>query len=388
MKASCKLFILCLLLPLFLPAQAWGQIRDSSTASLNNVRHDQSTLRELPRGHTQISVDNGKTWRLLVSGSTNRYDQKTLRSLLFKFHANPLDGKTKTEIYLDDIFLSESSLPTTEWSMFAPDYQGRHVLKVHFYYFGSVRSEGFHEYVFQLSGQTQQAPLPGSSDPSQPRVRIGPRVRLETPFISTRISKTTTFKVSWSATSSSGIDSYYVRYRPANTRTWTKWKEKTQATHAYFKGEAGRTYYFRARAVDRNGNYNWSRIQKTIVPYNEGANIRKRLGFNAFLRAENSQFYLGSLRSSYTRGNTLVYRLRNTNGIGLITTLAKNRGRAKLYIDGRYVTTVDAYSPKLKPRQRIYYWSFPSKSTHYLKIINEGTPGRPKFDVDGIVAGR
>ena len=382
-KASRKLFILCFLLPLFLPAQASGQIKDSSTPSVKSVT---------PRGYTEVSADNGVTWKLLVPGSTNVYNQSTLRDLFFRFQSNPLDGTTKTEIYLDGNYSLESFLRTTEWSIFAPAYQGRHVLKVQFYYFGSVRSEGFHEYVIELSGQTQQAPPPGSPDPSdptaQPRVRIGPKVRLETPFISTRISKTTTFKVSWSATSPSGIDSYYVRYRPANTRTWTKWKEKTRATHAYFTGTAGRTYYFRVRAVDGDGNYNWSKVQKTILPYNEGANIRKRFGFNAFLRAEDSQFYLGSLRSSYTRGNTLVYRLRNTNGIGLVTTLAKNRGRAKLYIDGQYVTTIDAYSPKFKPRQRVYYWSFPSKSTHYLKIINEGTPGRSRFDVDGIVAGR
>ncbi len=342
-----------------------------------------------PRGYTEVSDDNGKTWTLLNPGDTTRYDQNTLRELYFKVHANPLQGLTKTEIYLNDAYVFESFLQDDQWSMWAPSYQGRHVLKVHFYYFGGERSNGFHEYIIELSGQTS-GPLPAQpSEPKkQPRVRIGPRVKLETPFISTRISKTTTFKVSWSATADSGIDSYYVRYRPANSRTWTTWKDKTQSTYDYFKGAAGRTYYFRVRAIDRDGNYNWSKIRKTIVPYNEGANIRKRIGFNGFLRAEKSQYYLASLRSSYTRGNTLVYRLRNTNGIGLVTTMAKNRGRAKLYIDGRHVTTIDAYSPKYKPRQRVYYWSFPSKSTHYLKIINEGTPGRARFDVDAIVAGR
>ncbi len=227
--------------------------------------------------------------------------------------------------------------------------------------------------------------------------RIAPTVKLYTPFVSTRISATTTFKVRWSGSDVSGIDSYFVKYRPANDSTWTSWKVKTKATHAYFKGAAGRTYYFRVRARDRAGNTAWSKVGKTIVPYNEGANVERRIGFDGFFKGIwalewdvfiRPSYYLNSVRYSYSAGNTIVYKLRNTDGIGLVTTKNWDRGRARIYIDGYHMATVDAYSWKRRARQLIYYFSFSKKGTHYLKIINEGTPGRTRFDVDGIVVGR
>ncbi len=212
--------------------------------------------------------------------------------------------------------------------------------------------------------------------------------RINTPFVSTKISKTSTFKVSWCANDPTGkIDSYGIRYRPANSPVWRDWKAETKNTYGYFQGKAGRTYYFRVRAKGAGGKTWWSKSRKTIVPYNEGANIMKKIGFFEYEKNGKSSNYLSSARYSYKSGYTLAYRLENTNGIGLVTTKSSNRGRAKIYVDGKYIETVDAYSSKHKPRQLIFYNGFSKKGTHFLKIINEGTPGRARFDVDAIVAG-
>jgi len=212
--------------------------------------------------------------------------------------------------------------------------------------------------------------------------------QVNTPFISTKISKTSTFKVYWCANDPAGeIDSYTIRYRPANSLVWKDWKADTKSTHGYFPGKPGRTYYFRVQAKNTGGKARWSKRRKTIVPYNEGANIREDFGFFRYDKSGKASNYLTSARYSYKSGHTLVYRLDNTNGIGLVTTKGSNRGRAKIYVDGKYIETVDAYSSKHKPRQLIFYNSFSKKGTHFLKIINKGTPGRARFDVDGIVAG-
>ena len=84
-----------------------------------------------------------------------------------------------------------------------------------------------------------------------------PAVKLDAPFVSTKTSKRPTFRISWKATDpypSSGIHSYTVRYRPANSRDWMNWKVNTTSTYGYFKGAAGRTYYFRVRVKDNDGN--------------------------------------------------------------------------------------------------------------------------------------
>ncbi len=218
-----------------------------------------------------------------------------------------------------------------------------------------------------------------------------PVTRMVTPFVSTRISKTTTFKVKWSATDaspSSGIDSYTVRYRRSGSSTWQIWKSNTTATEAFFKGKAGVTYYFRTVAYDNAGNRDWSKVYKTIVPFNEGMSLLRRIGFFGYKKLGRSQNYLSSVRYSYKRGHTLVYKLRNTNGIGLIVTKGPKMGRAKIYVDGKLVKTVDAHKSKTKARQLIYYKGFKKKGVHWLKVVNLGTPGRARFEVDGVVVKR
>ena len=218
----------------------------------------------------------------------------------------------------------------------------------------------------------------------------GPDAELTTPFVSTKISKRPSFEVGWSATDpspGSGIDSYMVRYRAATSSTWTDWKADTKSTSGVFPGVAGVTYYFRVKATDNAGNTGWSKVRKTIVPYNQGSKVFRRRGFKGYYENSRSRFYLSSVRYSYTRGNELVYKISGAS-VGLVSTKYKNRGLAKIYIDGRYVKTIDAYSRTFKPRQLVFYTSWTKKGTHFLKIVNLGTPGRARFDVDAIVEGQ
>ena len=217
-----------------------------------------------------------------------------------------------------------------------------------------------------------------------------PTVKMVAPFVSTRISKRTSFKVKWSATDpapGSGVKNYTVRYRPSTSKKWRTHKANTTTTQSQFKGKAGVTYYFRTYAYDNAGNKGWSKVYKTVVPFNEGIFLRK-IGFFGYKKLGRSQNYLSSVRYSYGRGHTLVYKLYRTNGIGLVVTKGPKMGRAKIYVDGKHVRTVDAHKSKTKARQLIYYKGFTRKGTHYLKVVKLGTPGRTKFEVDGVVVKR
>lgn len=128
-------------------------------------------------------------------------------------------------------------------------------------------------------------------------------------------------------------------------------------------------------------------MRKTIVPLNQGAQVYRRRGFKGYYENGRSRFYLSSVRYSYTKGNEIVYRI-NGASVGLVSTKYENRGLAKIYIDGRYIKTIDTYSSTFKPRQLVFYTSWAKKGTHYLKIVNLGTPGRTRLDVDAIVEGQ
>ena len=217
-----------------------------------------------------------------------------------------------------------------------------------------------------------------------------PKVRLRAPSYSTVQSKTTTFKIKWAGTDpspASGIDSYTVRYRPANSATWTDWKIGTKDTSADFTGDAGRTYYFRVKAYDKAGNIGWSKVKRTIVPYNEGSLIRRIRGFAGSFTNPDSNFYLGSVKYSMKKRDRIVYKFDGDH-VALISTRANSRGKAKIYIDGSYVKTVDTYSTKTGHHKVVFSRNFGKRGIHYIKIVNLGTPGHSRFDIDGLAVGR
>ena len=220
--------------------------------------------------------------------------------------------------------------------------------------------------------------------------RIRPKTRLVAPWISTKRSSSGEFKLNWSASDSSmgsGIDNYLIKYRHARAKNWTIWKVGTKQTSAVFKGKAGRVYHFRVKAADRAGNSGWSKVRRTIVPYNEDSLVYKKFGFKGAVKKTGSRYYRGTARYSKTKGNTVVYKFKGKS-IGLISTTAKNRSKAQIFLDGKYIKTVDAHSSQARFRQIVFHHSWKKSGTHYLKIVNLATPGRRRFDVDGLGVGR
>ncbi len=65
------------------------------------------------------------------------------------------------------------------------------------------------------------------------------------------------FLVRWSSYDNvdlAGPELYDVQYREGNSGNWVDWIKTTPAQSAVFKGEAGRSYAFRVRAIDYAGN--------------------------------------------------------------------------------------------------------------------------------------
>ncbi len=213
---------------------------------------------------------------------------------------------------------------------------------------------------------------------------------LSSPWISTRITKSPTFLVTWAGYNpvpSRGVASFTIRSRPANTATWSDWRTDSVAVSGYFPGTPGRTYYLRAKVTGTAGGVWWSSVRKTIVPYNEDSLISSRSGFAGRYENANSKFYLGTVRYSSTAGNEIVFSFEG-NEVSLISTQGPNRSKAKIYVDGVYMKTIDAYSENMRWRQALFTESWSKSGTHELKVVNLGTPGRSRFDIDGIAVGR
>lgn len=213
-----------------------------------------------------------------------------------------------------------------------------------------------------------------------------PWIKTFSPNISSSESNIARFRVEWRGSDAlSGIQSYNVKVRPNNSRNFRTIRHNTTSTSLQFRGRAGKTYYFKVVAKDRAGNKQTS-IRKTIVPYNEGANIAKKRGFRR-KNFPNSNYYKGTIRTSRRRGATIEYKFTG-NSVGLITTKNRNLGKARIFIDGKYVKTINAYSRKPKYRQKLFGMSWKNTGSHTLKIVNAGRGNQKRFDIDGIAVGR
>lgn len=214
-----------------------------------------------------------------------------------------------------------------------------------------------------------------------------PVVTVSSPAISTSVSKTETFRVSWAGldpSPSSGIAFYDVQVR-AGSGLWTNWLIHRIGTSADYIGNQGAVYHFRARGTDVAGNIGkWSQPTRTRVPYDQDRHLLGRRGFAYTVSIGINEYYLGTFRQSARRGDYVVYKFKGRRFV-LISTRAKKMGKAKIFVDGSLRKIIDAYSRTTKYRRIVFEITFRRNRYHTIKIFNLGTTGRPRFDVDGHV---
>jgi hypothetical protein len=88
----------------------------------------------------------------------------------------------------------------------------------------------------------------------------------------------------------------------------------------------------------------------------------------------------GSSCASTSAGDSFVFQSGIANA--WVTTTGPTHGSAKVYIDGVYVQTVSTYSPTTHYRRIVWQRRFGSLGGHTITIVNVGTHGHPRLDVD------
>ncbi len=72
--------------------------------------------------------------------------------------------------------------------------------------------------------------------------------------------------------------------------------------------------------------------------------------------------------------------------VALIMAKGPARGKAAIYFDGAYVTTVDTYAAANTNRVVIWEKGLPGTANHTIKVVNLATTGRSRIDVDAYVS--
>jgi hypothetical protein len=89
------------------------------------------------------------------------------------------------------------------------------------------------------------------------------------------------------------------------------------------------------------------------------------------------------LRSSTDPGATATLRFTGRR-VAWVAQRGPDRGRARVYIDGVHVRTVDLLASTRQPRRVVFSHGWASRGEHVIRIEVVGTAGRPRVTLDGI----
>jgi len=140
---------------------------------------------------------------------------------------------------------------------------------------------------------------------------------------------------------------------------------------------------FRVEAVDDSGN--------------TGSVEGESFAVAAYQEKSGAISYRESWARRYSR-SALAYHQRSSGerdararlsftgfAVAWVARTGPTSGRARVYVDGRYVRTVDLWDWKARARRVVYSRRFATNGPHALTVVVRGTRGRPRIDVDAFV---
>jgi hypothetical protein len=89
----------------------------------------------------------------------------------------------------------------------------------------------------------------------------------------------------------------------------------------------------------------------------------------------------GDSAFSTRRGATLVGVCPGCYGIDLTVNRGPRYGSFKLYVDGRYVTTISTHANASDPSRIVWHRNWSSPGDHRIRLVNAGTAGHARVDV-------
>jgi hypothetical protein len=101
-------------------------------------------------------------------------------------------------------------------------------------------------------------------------------------------------------------------------------------------------------------------------------------------RAVHPDYIGGSAFSSNQRGASARLTFTGPN-IAWIGPVGPTRGKARIYVDGRYVKTIDTYSPRFSPSRVLYSAAYATERRRTFAIVVLGTKGHPTVAIDALV---
>lgn len=141
---------------------------------------------------------------------------------------------------------------------------------------------------------------------------------------------------------------------------------------------------FRVRAVDAAGRVGAWVIGPVVTPrltQETSSSIAYSTGWST---STASAYCGGATRYATVAGKTATYTFTG-RGVALISTIAPYRGKVKVYVDGVFATTLELGSSSTVFRRVVWERTWASAGTHKVRLVVQGTAGRPRIDADAFI---
>jgi papain like protease len=194
-------------------------------------------------------------------------------------------------------------------------------------------------------------------------------------------STTVPVQFNWSASDAVGISAYEVSWSTNNGASWTiDTNAPTTATSITRSLGIGYAYKYRVRARDAAGNWSGYSTSVSVTP---SVTDEKLFALNSpWSRFSNLADSFGGTYAGTSSAGAWFQYTATGRDIALIAPKASNAGRATLYCDGTPHSLYDEYNATTVSRQVITWCHFSQSASHTIKLVVEGTAGRPSFFVD------
>jgi hypothetical protein len=193
-------------------------------------------------------------------------------------------------------------------------------------------------------------------------------------------------KISWPAAKKGdgAIAAYRLQVR-TDGGTWRRIDlPSPRATSAIISRRPGRLLQFRVRAIDsRRVRSKWAAGPNQWFGAVQASDYSISLD-GAWKNRTPSSAFRASLSSSGAAGASARLNFAATS-IGWVSTLAPDRGRADVLVDGQLEETIDLLSSTTQWRRVVFARNWTEVRRGELEIRIEGTEGRPRVDIDAVL---
>jgi subtilisin family serine protease len=178
----------------------------------------------------------------------------------------------------------------------------------------------------------------------------------------------------------SGVASYVVRRR-VGSGPWAIFAATVAARSIKVSLPFGTATQFAIAGRDGVGNVGGQAESAavTAVLLQDGTTLAKYAG--TWSLASSRSASNGKLHSSTRAGASVEFKT-TARAIAIVGSKGPSYGKAKVYVDGAYIQTIDFRRSSAQSRVVVFNRSWSANGLHSVKLVVVGTSGRPRVDVD------